>query len=317
MQNPPRPMPAEHEGKTIMKIAVMGAGAVGCFYGALLARAGHAVTLIGRAQHVEAVTQRGLILETSAFREPVGVRATTEMSGLDDAELVLFCVKSADTEPTGRAMAPHLRPDAVILSLQNGVDNAERLQATIGREVIPVVVYVASEMAGPGHVKHHGRGELVLGRSAGSDAIAAAFSAAAIPTTVSDRVHDVLWGKLIVNCAYNALSAITQLPYGRLLEVEGVREVMTDVVGECTAVARAVGVTVADDAATNVIALAATMPTQFSSTAQDVARGKVSEIDYLNGHVVRKGAGLSIPTPANRVLHTLVKLLEDKAARPL
>ncbi|NVN85232.1 MAG: ketopantoate reductase family protein [Rhodopseudomonas sp.] len=300
-----------------MKIAVMGAGAVGCFYGAMLARAGHSVTLIGRAQHVEAVTQRGLILETSAFRESVPVQATTQMSGLDDAELVLFCVKSADTEPTGRAMASHLRPEAVILSLQNGVDNAERLQAAIGRQVVAAVVYVATEMAGPGHVKHHGRGELVLGRSATSDALAATFSAAGIPTTVSDNVTDVLWGKLIVNCAYNAMSAIAQLPYGRLLEVEGVSSVMKDVVHECAAVARASGVSVADDAADRVIALAATMPTQFSSTAQDLARGKTSEIDYLNGHIVRKGAELAIPTPANRVLHTLVKLLEDKAARPL
>ncbi|KIZ38769.1 MULTISPECIES: 2-dehydropantoate 2-reductase [Rhodopseudomonas] len=300
-----------------MNIAVMGAGAVGCYYGAMLARAGHAVTLIGRQQHVDAIRQRGLLLDTASFSEPVAVAATTEIAGIAAAELVLFCVKSADTEPTGVAMAPHLRPDAVILSLQNGVDNAERLQATIGRPVVPVVVYVASAMAGPGHVKHNGRSELVLGRAPASEAIAACFNAAAIPTTVSDQVREVLWSKLILNCAYNALSAITQLPYGRLIQVDGVAQVMTDVVAECRAVAQASGVAVADDAEAKVIALAATMPAQYSSTAQDVARGKVSEIDYLNGHIVRQGVALGIPTPANRVLHTLMKLLEDKAQRPL
>ena len=109
-------------------------------------------------------------------------------------------------------MAPHLAPDAIVLSLQNGVDNAERLQALLHREVSPAVVYVASEMAGPGHVKHHGRGELVIGPGANSDALAKLFSEAGVPVQISANVAGALWSKLILNCAYNALSAITQCP---------------------------------------------------------------------------------------------------------
>jgi len=296
-----------------MNVAVMGAGAVGCYYGAMLARAGHAVVLIGRPQHVEAVNERGLFIEAQTFQAHVPMRATTGPDGVADATMVLFCVKSSDTEAAGRQMAPHLKPDAVVLSLQNGVDNAERLQATIGRTVIPAVVYVATEMAGPGHVKHNGRGELVIGPAPESAAIAATLSAAAIPTMVSENAVGALWSKLIVNCAYNALSAVSQLPYGPMLAVDGVSDVMQDVVAECLAVAEAAGVVIETDVAQAVKTIAASMPDQYSSTAQDLARGRKSEIDFLNGFVVRKGAELGIPTPVNRVLHTMVRLAEAKA----
>src|SRR5437870_1893561 len=173
---------------SLSPIAVMGAGAVGCYYGGMLARAGHDVTLIARAQHVEAVQKRGLRMETKAFDTNVPVQASAEPSGARGAKLVLFSVKSTDTERAGAALAPYVEPEAVVLSLQNGVDNAERLAATLGRDVVPAVVYVAVEMAGPGHVRHHGRSELLIGRSPASARIAAAFGAAGVPVEVSDNV---------------------------------------------------------------------------------------------------------------------------------
>jgi len=295
-----------------MKIAVMGAGAVGCYYGGMLARAGHEVVLIGRAQHVEAVLRDGLLMDTKSFKAHVAMQASVDAGGVRGARLVLCCVKSTDTENAAAEMSPHLEPDAIVLSLQNGVDNAERLQAQLGRAVAPAVVYVATEMAGPGHVKHHGRGELVIGPSASSDELAKVFAAAGVPVQISDNVAGALWAKLILNCAYNALSAITQMPYGRLVQGEGVEEVMREVMQECLAVAQGVGVTVPGDIWEAVQLIARSMPTQFSSTAQDLARRKRSEIDHLNGYVVRKGAALGIATPANRVLHTLVKMLESR-----
>ena len=289
----------------------MGAGAVGCYYGAMLARAGHQVTLIGRAQHVEAVRRAGLRLQTNQFDEFIKLESSTEPNAIRGAGIVLFSVKSTDTEAAGKALAPHLGRDAAILTLQNGVDNAERLAATLGREVIPAVVYVAVEMAGAGHVRHHGRGELVVGRGKGSEAIVAAFAGAGVKVEISDNVAGALWAKLIVNCAYNALSAITQLPYGRLVQGAGVPAVMDDVVDECLAVTRACGVQVPGDMHETVRGLAQTMPGQYSSTAQDLARQKKTEIDHLNGFVVRKGEALGVPTPVNRVLLALVKLREN------
>ena len=293
----------------------MGGGAVGCYYGGMLARAGHEVTLIARPQHVAAVRRDGLRMETRSFDERVQVAADSEASAVAGADLVLFCVKSMDTEAAGAQMAPYLDQGALVLCLQNGVDNADRLRGVLpGHSVAAAVVYVATEMAGPGHVKHHGRGELVIEPAARSSEVAQALAAAGVPTEISENVRGALWAKLILNCAYNAVSAIAQRPYGENVRGEGIPEVMRDVVAECLAVARAEGVQVPDDIDAAVRRIAETMPTQFSSTAQDLARGKRSEIDFLNGLVMRRGQALGIPTPANRVLWALVKLIEGKQA---
>ena len=297
-----------------MKIAVMGAGAVGCYYGALLARAGHDVTLIARPAHVQAIAQAGgLWLHTDAGAECIALRASSQASAVRGAQWVLFCVKSTDTDSAGHAMTAHLDADAVVLSLQNGVDNAERLQAILARPVLPSVVYVASTMAAPGQVRHLGRGELVLGAGPASAAIASVLRSAAIPTEISDNVTGALWAKLVLNCVYNPLSAITRLPYGAIASCPGldVAQVMADVVQECQAVAQARGAALPADILASTLALAQAMPQQFSSTAQDLARGKRSEIDHLNGFIVRQGAVLGIATPVNRLLHTLVRLLEQ------
>jgi len=291
----------------------MGAGAVGCYYGGMLARAGHAVTLIGRPRHVEAMRRDGLLMETQAFRAHIPLEASTEASAVKGASLVLFCVKSTDTERAAAEIAPHLDRDALVLSLQNGVDNVARLKAVLPQEVSPAVVYVASEMAGPGHVRHHGGGELVVAPTAASDGLVTLFGDAGVPVRISDNVAGALWVKLIQNCAYNALSAITQMPYARLVRGEGVEAAMRDVVDECRAVARAEGVTLPGDIWEAVQRIHRTMPSQLSSTAQDLARGRRTEIDHLNGYVVRKGEALGIATPVNRVLHALVKLLEGRS----
>ncbi len=295
-----------------MKVAVMGAGAVGCYYGGMLARAGHEVVLIGRPQHVEAIARRGLRLETQSFDEHVRLAASTQASAVQGAKLVLFCVKSTDTESAALEIKPFLAPDTLMLSLQNGVENADEVRKLVPQEVAAAVVYVATEMAGPGHVRHHGRGELVIEPSKASAEVAQTLIAAGVPTEISDNVRGALWAKLILNCAYNALSAITQLPYGRLVQGEGVTTVMRDVVDECMAVAKADGVTIPGDVDKAVRMIAETMPGQYSSTAQDLSRGKRSEIDHLNGLIVRRGEALGVATPSNRLLHTLVKLIESK-----
>ena len=296
-----------------MKVAVMGAGAVGCYYGAMLARAGHEVVLIGRPSHVEAVRANGLRLETKASDEQVRPEPSPQAGAVQGADLVLFCVKSTDTESAAAQIQPHLAPGALVLTLQNGVDNDARVRAALpSHDVAAAVVYVATEMAGPGHVKHHGRGELVIAPSRRSEEVAQALIAAGVPTQISDNVRGALWAKLVLNCAYNALSALSQLPYGELVQGTGVTDVIRDVVAECLAVAKAEGVVIPGDVDAAVRGIAQSMPSQYSSTAQDLARGKRSEIDHLNGLVVRRGEALGVPTPANRVLFVMVKLLEGK-----
>lgn len=305
----------------MMQIGVLGSGAVGGYYGAMLARAGLPVVFVGRPAQAERLNADGLRLQTAAFDERVAVTASADPAALAGCALVLCCVKSGDTETAAAQLAPVLAPGAVVLSLQNGVDNAARLAAGLpaGAVVAPAVVYVATELVAPDHVRHHGRGELVLARWPAApgrptpEQVQALFAPAGVPVTLADDVDAALWSKLVLNCAYNALSAITRLPYGRLRRGEGVEATLRSIVAECQAVASAAGVALPDPWPA-VERIAATMPGQFSSTAQDLMRGKPSEIDHLNGFVVREGRRLGVATPVNQALHTLVRLLEAPPA---
>lgn len=306
---------------TIRSTAVVGAGAVGCFFGAMLARAGHPVTLIGRPTHVQAIHARGLVLRMAGRDEAVHLAASTELEAVRGADLVLFCVKSTDSEATARALAPLLADGAIVASLQNGVDNVDAIARHVRQRVVPTVVYVATAMPEPGVVAHFGRGDLVIGPrdpatadaalDAGLQAIVELFGTAGVPVKRSDEVMAELWSKLLVNCAYNAISALVQTPYGRMVAMPEIRELQRAVVHEVIAVAAAEGIrlpTQSSMAAMERIAVA--MPAQLSSTAQDLARGKRTEIDHLNGHVARLGQRHGVATPANQALHALVKLAE-------
>ncbi|MDH5331919.1 MAG: 2-dehydropantoate 2-reductase [Aquincola sp.] len=303
-------------------IAVVGAGAVGSFFGAMLARVGHPVTLIGRAPHVQAVEGRGLALHMAGRVETIRVAASTELAAARSADLVLFCVKSTDTEAVARQLAPLLGADALVLSLQNGVDNAATIARHVRQAVVPTVVYVATAMPEPGTVTHHGRGDLVIGPLDAAQAadvrhrqrlqdVVDLFATAQVPVRISPDVMAELWSKLMVNCAYNAISGLAQMPYGQMAALPAIVEVQRAVVREVVAVAQAEGQHLPLDAALEAMAsIARAMPAQLSSTAQDMARGKPSEIDHLNGFVVRRGAELGVATPVNQTLHALVRLVE-------
>jgi 2-dehydropantoate 2-reductase len=302
-------------------IAVLGAGAVGCYFGGLFARAGAPVTLIGRPHHVEAMNRDGLFLESSHFRGHLPVTASTDPAAVRDARLMLLCVKTPDTQSAARSLAPHLANDAVVVSLQNGVDNVERIRSATDLDAVAAAVYVGAEMTAPGHVKHTARGDLIIGdlpprpASPRLERVAALFVRAGVPCRVSDNVEADLWMKLIINCAYNAISALARARYGRIISNLYTRELMRQVVEETVAVARAAGVRLPDvDPVEAAWKLADTMPGTLSSTAQDVGRGKRTEIDAFNGYVARRGAELGVASPVNRTLHALVKLLEEPAS---
>jgi len=302
-------------------IAVMGAGAVGCYFGGMLARAGAPVTLIGRPQQVDALARAGLWIESPAFREFVPVAASADPAAAREAELVLLAVKTLDTPGAARALAPHLAPGAMVVSLQNGVDNARQIRGYLAQRIIPAVVYVSAEMMGPGRVKHNGRGDLIIGTPRGEspgpelDDLAALFSRAAVPCRVSANIEADLWAKLTMNCAFNAISALGRARYGRIATHQAARAVMEQAVLETMAVARADGVDMAmHDLVAAADRLAEAVPAALSSTAQDIHLGKRTEIDDLNGYVVRRGAALGVPTPVNQTLHALVKLLEEAGA---
>ena len=304
-------------------VAVVGAGAVGSFFGAMLALAGHRVTLIGRAAHVDAIVRQGLRLQTAAGVQTLHPAASTDMAAAHDADLLLLSVKSTDTDATAHQLAPLLRADAVVLSLQNGVENAGMLARHLRQTIVPAVVYVATALPEPGRVLHLGRGDLVIGAAdanakpetrlaATLQDIADFFANAGVPVRVSDDVAAELWSKLMLNCACNAVSGLAQLPYGALAAVPAIAELQRAVVQEVVAVAAASGVTLDLQASLDAVQrIQQIMPLQLSSTAQDMARRKASEIDHLNGFVARRGAELGLATPANQALYALVKLVES------
>jgi 2-dehydropantoate 2-reductase len=298
------------------RVAVVGTGAVGGYFGGLMAHAGAPVVMIGREAFVTAVNRDGLVLDTVNLRATVRVEASTEMSAARGADLVLFCVKTTDNAEAARQLAPCLPHGASVISLQNGVDNVQQIQGSANIDALPAVVYVAASRPEPNVVKHVGRGDLVVGPPSDKvTAIAETFRRATIPCRISDNIEGELWVKLIWNCALNAISALGRTRYGRIAESADARTLVEEVVREVLAVASAARVTVpavesAGTALAGSLKIATQMSDAYSSTAQDVMRGKRTEIDSLNGYIVRRGAELGVPTPINHALFTLVKLLE-------
>ncbi|MEY3922517.1 MAG: hypothetical protein RI915_164 [Pseudomonadota bacterium] len=272
---------------------------------------------------MQAISRNGLKLDlaTSSTTEIIQIEASTELSSLHTADLVLFCVKSTDSASVALQIAPYLSPNALMMSLQNGVENSNLIAQQVANVVIPCVVYVATEIPAPGYVKHHGRGDLVIGTMQSSrlsdpqktlQAIVELFASAQVSVQISTNVMAELWSKLMINCAFNAISGLAQIQYGKLAALEPVRSTQTALVKEVIAVAKADGIHLSETLALQAVEqISVTMGSQKSSTAQDMARSKLSEIDHLNGFIVRRGMALGVATPVNQALFALVKLVES------
>src|SRR5262245_24537656 len=298
------------------RIAVVGAGAVGGYFGGMFARAGASTVFIGRKHFANAVNAKGLVLDKSEGQERIRAIATVEMSAVRDCPLILFSVKANNTLVTATQMAPFVRPNATVVCLQNGVDNADRVRAAANVVAVPAVVYVAVSVPESGRVKHLARGDLIIGPSERSNELADLFVRAGIPCRISDNIEGELWLKLLRNCALNAISALGHVRYGQIVQNDDAKKLMEQIVDEVLAVARAAGVVLpgVDDRESGMAAameLATQMADAFSSTAQDLNRGRPTEIDALNGYISRRGAELGIHVPANHALFTLVKLAEQ------
>lgn len=257
------------------------------------------------------------------------MEASTDPAAVAGADVVLFCVKGVNNEAASRSIARHLAANAIVVSLQNGVDNVEAIRAASGIDALSAVVYIAAALPEPGQVKHLGRGELAIGeltsgvgpssssvRSPRTGKIAALFQSAGVPCRISEYIEGDIWAKFIMNCAGNAVTAIAQCSYAAAAENPASRDLMSRLIEETVAVARAAGIRLPninfiDDG----IKSLATFGTATSSTAHDLARGKRSEIEFLNGHVARLGQELGVATPSNFSVYAMVKLLEKSGAR--
>ncbi|HXV77869.1 MAG TPA: 2-dehydropantoate 2-reductase [Candidatus Polarisedimenticolaceae bacterium] len=308
------------------RVAVVGPGAVGGYFGGMLARAGARVTLVGRpgtalGAHLSQVARHGLRIEGARIRETIAVEVTDTPRAVAGAELVLFCVKTVDTDEAASGIAPYVRDGAIVVSLQNGVDNVERLRRA-GVDALAAVVFVGAAVERPGVIDHRGRGDLVVGALAGgsragapTDAgrVAVWFERAGVPCRVAETIERELWIKLIINSMSNPIAAVTGATYAEIAEFEPAWRLAVVIAGEAVGVGNAAGVGLElDEVLARARAVIESVGASTASTRQDVERGRATEIDALNGYLSRRGSELGIPTPVNDAMHALVKLRERR-----
>ena len=286
-----------------MKVLVVGAGAVGSYYGGRLALGGHEVTFVGRRRHIEAIQNHGLTIDSKLTgKHNVRINAIEELIAVKPPDLVLLTVKSYDTEATARSLREVVAPQTVVLCLQNGIDNHEIAGAVLGASrVHPTVVYVGVRIPEAGVVEHVTRGEIILPENLSQ--LSPVFQDAGIPAKTTDNILGMVWNKLLLNASCNALGMLSGASFGELAASAEARVVILGAVDEIVRVAEAKGIRIpGENFGAQILKTAEGLGPGLSSMLQDVRAGKRIEIDALNGSVVRLGQQFGIPTPYNSTL---------------
>jgi 2-dehydropantoate 2-reductase len=296
-----------------MRIAVFGAGSIGCFFGGLLSK-DNEVLLVGRKPQVEAIQAMGLRITglTEAHLQP---KASTTLKGFEP-ELVLVTVKAYDTGTAAKALGPHIGKDTFVMSLQNGLDNLEKLMTVSGEKLLAGITSHGVTFVDLGQIKHAGTGDTVVGDVTGgarhmASEVANLFTEAGILTTISSDIRAEIWLKVAVNAAINPATAITGLKNGALLMSEELTRLMELAASEVAAVAMGRGVNLDPELAMEKAKEVATLTADNkSSMLQDIERCKRTEIESICGAIVRYGETAGVETPVNRALLALVKGIE-------
>lgn len=301
-----------------MKIAVLGSGAMGCLYGGTLAEAGNEVCLIDVwKEHVEAINKSGLKIEgISGDRVIKCVKSTTTPEDFGAADLLIVFVKATLTKEAIRGAVSLIGENTLILTLQNGLGNIEKISEVIGEEkIIAGTTAHGSTMLGPGHIRHAGTGDTKIGELDGSiservQKLAKVFNDAGFPTQVADNVKGLIWDKLMANIGINALTALTHLQNGRLLEYKETEELLELVVKEAAEIAKKENIKLEHDPVETAKKVAKLTAANRSSMLQDVSRKRMTEIAVINGAIVEKGEEYGVPTPVNKVLSNLISVIQ-------
>lgn len=302
-----------------MKIAVVGPGAMGCLFGAMLSQAGHELWLIDRdSKRASQLAREGLLITGVEGETRATPHATDRATDVGVADLVLIAVKSYDTAGAADSARPLVGPTTTVLTLQNGVGNLEVLTAQLGADrVIGGATAQAATLLGPGRVNHAGVGETIIGEPGGGEStrvteFSSLLSRAGLPTTVTTDLPAVLWGKLTVNAGINAVATLAQVPNGAILDSPALRQAMRSAAGEAAAVGEASGFrAVAADMVKYTEDICRQTAKNTNSMLQDVRRQRRTEIDAINGAVVQQGEAVGVTAPTNRLLATLVRGLEQ------
>ena len=299
-----------------MKIVCVGPGAMGCLFAASLSKAGHEVSLLDyKQERAEVINNNGIKVESQegSFSQRVPVDTHLRSAAVD---LILICVKASKTAEVAKQLAGAIDKRTLVLSLQNGVGNIETLASILGEQcVLGGVTSEGATVLGPGHIRHAGKGQTFIGpiqsTSVPISEIVTAFNEAGFQTSASYNVQSLIWGKLVVNVGINALTAITHLRNGVLPELEETKSLMESAVAEAVEVARAKGIDLPyEDPISKVIDVCKATAANVASMLQDVLNRRPTEVDFINGAIVREARAYGISTPVNHTLTQLVKAIE-------
>ena len=289
-----------------MHIVVMGSGAVGGYFGAKLLRGGAEVTMVARGPHLEAIRRGGLAIRSAVEGDSVVRPAVVErLEGVARADAVLFCVKSFDTEDAAARLWSVLGPDTPVLSLQNGVDNEDKIDAQLGAgRALGGVAQIFATIEAPGVIRHSTLGRIIFGEldgrvSARAEQLRDAFVRAEVPAELSGDIRRALWEKYILLCAVAGTTAVTRETLGVVRETPPTWRLFRALLDEVAALGRAAGVTLPDETVDQIVKLAESIPPgSRASLAQDLLQGRRLELEALHGHASRLGERFGVPTPA-------------------
>jgi 2-dehydropantoate 2-reductase len=298
-----------------MRIAVVGAGGVGGYFGAKLARAGESVVMLARGPHLAAIRRDGIRVRSVPEGESVAkVEAVESFAGQPPVDIALFCVKAFDTRSAAEALRPVMGPSTGVVSLQNGVDNEETIDDVLGRGVaVGGAAYVFAGIEAPGVIRHTFAGRIAFGEMDGrlsdrATRLRDALARAGVPVELVSDIRRVLWEKYLLISAQAGMTALTRCPAGVLRETPESWQMYRRIVEELAALARAAGVTLAADVVDTVMKQAAAIaPGAFSSLHDDLVQGKRLELEALHGHAVRLGERHAVPTPMVLAVYAALK----------
>jgi len=301
-----------------MKIVIVGPGAMGCLFAAFLSKSKEEVWLLDKDKERAAkINKQGIVVDGIPGNWQPRVNTTSIVQEIGKADLVLICVKSYDTKAAMQEAKALVGEDTLVLTLQNGIGNLEILSEIVGEEkVIGGVTNMGAILLDTGHIKFAGKGETIMGLVDGKipvqmRAIREMFNKAGLETKVSRDIKSLLWSKLVINVGINALTAVTRLYNGKILDFEGSRKILREAVTEAVKIVKRKRIKLLyDDPLAKVEAVCEATAPNISSMLQDVLRKKKTEIDFINGVIVRFGQELSINVPVNSLLVDLIKTIE-------
>lgn len=306
-----------------MKIAVMGSGAIGGYFGGRLAHAGSDVTFVARGEHLAAIRQDGLRVTS-----PLGdfivdpAQATDNPADVGPVDLVLFMVKNYDSEAAADLIRPMMGPESAIVSFQNGVGARQMLSGLFGPErVMAGTAHIPASIAGPGRISHNGQiakllfGEMDGARSARAEALEAALAEAGVDHLLADNIETVIWQKFVFLASISALNCMTRLSMGDVLADDDLKALYIDAMKEVVAVAASQGIELPETAVADALALSEGMPPEIkASMLQDLEKGNRLEVRYLSGALAEIGARSGVPTPIHRTAYAVLKPYAEGAA---